>query len=146
LVLDRTRRTRGEYGTLLGHIARANAHHTQTLTLDEALVIFTAPDAYVSPSWYAAKAEHGRVVPTWNYVAVHAYGPITFRDDHEFLRAQLESLVARHEAGRPHPWSIDDAPAEYIAAQERAIVGVEIPIVRLEGKWKMSQNRSAADI
>src|SRR5256885_14693789 len=108
LVLDRTR---GEFGTLLGHIARANAHHKQTLVLDEALVIFAAPDAYVSPSWYAAKAEHGRVVPTWNYVAVHAYGPVTFRDDHAFLRAQLEALVSRHEGARAHPWSIDDAPA-----------------------------------
>src|SRR5438045_1859026 len=105
LVLDRTRAARGEYGTLLGHIARANAHHTQTLTLDEALVIFTAPDAYVSPSWYAAKAEHGRVVPTWNYVAVHAYGPRTVRDDHALLRAALEAPVARPTGHRDPPGS-----------------------------------------
>lgn len=142
LVLDRSR---GEHGVLQGHVARANPHHRQA-TAGEALVIFQGPDAYITPSWYPAKAEHGRVVPTWNYVAVHVHGALRFIDDAGFLRRHLELLVTRHEAGREHPWSVDDAPAQYIEAQHRAIVGVEIEITRLEGKWKMSQNRSAADI
>ncbi|HEU4559674.1 MAG TPA: FMN-binding negative transcriptional regulator [Longimicrobium sp.] len=143
LVLDRTR---GEHGVLQGHVARANPHHRQAGTASEALVIFQGPDAYITPSWYPAKAEHGRVVPTWNYVAVHVYGALRFIDDADFLRRHLEQLTARHEAGREQPWSVSDAPAQYIEAQHRAIVGVEIEITRLEGKWKMSQNRSAADI
>jgi transcriptional regulator len=143
LLLDRTR---GACGTLQGHVARANPHHRQTLTAPEALVIFSGPDAYVTPAWYAAKAEHGRVVPTWNYVAVHAYGRLRFVDDPSFLRPHLEALTARHEGAREHPWAVGDAPADYIAQLERAIVGVEIEITRLEGKWKMSQNRSDADI
>ena len=143
LVLDRAR---GPHGTLEGHVARANPHHRQTLAAAEGLVIFSPPNAYITPSWYPAKAEHGRVVPTWNYVAVHAYGPVHFRDDHAFLRRHLEALTARHEAGRDAPWAVGDAPADFIGALERAIVGVEVPITRLEGKWKMSQNRSAADI
>ena len=112
----------------------------------DALVIFTGPDTYVTPSWYASKAEHGKVVPTWNYVAVHAHATLRWIDDPAFLHAHLAALVARHEGARAHPWHIDDAPAEYIAAQERAIVGVELQVTRLEGKWKMSQNRPAADI
>jgi transcriptional regulator len=143
LVLDRSR---GPHGTLEGHVARANPHHRQTLTTPEALVIFSAPNAYVSPTWYPAKTEHGKVVPTWNYVAVHAYGPVRFRDDPEFLRRHLDALTARHEGGREAPWAVSDAPAEYVAQQMRAIIGFELPIARLEGKWKMSQNRSAADI
>ena len=143
LVLDRER---GPHGTLEGHVARANPHHTQTLSSPGALVIFSAPNAYITPTWYPSKVEHGRVVPTWNYVAIHAYGPLNFRDDEPFLRRHLDVLVARHEAGRGQPWSLNDAPPGYIAQQERAIVGFELPISRLEGKWKMSQNRSAADI
>jgi transcriptional regulator len=142
LVLDRAA---GPHGTLEGHVARANPHHRQAAD-GEALVIFQGPDAYVSPAWYAAKAEHGRVVPTWNYVAVHAYGTLHFTDDPAHLRRHLEALTARHEAGRPEPWAVDDAPAEYVEGLQRAIVGVRIEITRLEGKWKMSQNRSAADI
>ena len=143
LVLDRTR---GKYGTLEGHVARANPHHRQTLVTPEALVIFTGANAYITPSWYAAKAEHGRVVPTWNYVAVHAYGTINFRDDHAFLRRHLDALTNGHESKRDHPWAVSDAPEEFITQLEQAIVGFELPISRLEGKWKMSQNRSAADI
>ncbi|HEX5832058.1 MAG TPA: FMN-binding negative transcriptional regulator, partial [Gemmatimonadaceae bacterium] len=139
-------RARGPFGTLEGHVARANPHHRQTLVAAEALVIFQGPDAYVTPAWYATKSEHGRVVPTWNYVAVHAYGTPRFTSDRAFLRRHLEALTARHEAGRDHPWGIGDAPADYIDQLERAIVGVEIEITRLEGKWKMSQNRSDADI
>ncbi|MDQ2890709.1 MAG: FMN-binding negative transcriptional regulator [Gemmatimonadota bacterium] len=143
LVLDPTA---GPYGALQGHLARANPQHAATLLKPDALAIFSGPDAYITPSWYPAKAEHGKVVPTWNYVAVHAYGPIRFIDDLKFLRAHLESLVTRHESTRDHPWSVSDAPPEYIGQLERAIIGFEIPIARIEGKWKMSQNRSAADI
>lgn len=139
-------RTRGPHGTLQGHIARANRHHRYADAEAEALVIFTGPDAYITPAWYASKAEHGKVVPTWNYVAVHAYGTLRFVDDPAFLRPHLEALTARHEAGREREWSLSDAPAEYIGQLERAIVGVEITITRLEGKWKMSQNRPGADI
>ena len=142
-VLDRAR---GPHGTLEGHLARANPHHRHAPTTAEALVIFTGPDAYVTPSWYPSKAEHGKVVPTWNYVAVHAYGTLRFRDDAEYLRRHLDQLTDRHEAGREHPWTTADAPSEYIAQLQRAIVGVELEITRLEGKWKMSQNRPAADI
>ena len=136
---------RGPFGTIEGHIARANPHH-RLATAMEGLLVFLGPDAYVSPSWYAAKQEHGRVVPTWNYIAVHAYGAVRFRDDEAFLRSQVARLTAHHEARREHPWAVADAPASYIDAQLRAIVGVEVEISRLEGKWKMSQNRSEADI
>lgn len=139
-------RARGERGVLEGHVARANPHHRLDGAAGEALVIFTGPDAYVTPSWYPAKAEHGRVVPTWNYVAVHAHGTLRFIDDAAFLRRHLDELTHRHEAGREAPWATGDAPADYIAGLERAIVGVEITITRLEGKWKMSQNRPDADI
>jgi transcriptional regulator len=142
-------RAKGEHGTLAGHIARANAHHRHVRAAagsTEALVIFTGPDAYITPAWYAAKQETGRVVPTWNYIAVHVYGTIHLIDDPAELRPHLEALTARHEGTRPTPWSIADAPADYIASQLRAIVGIEVAITRLEGRWKMSQNRSAADI
>lgn len=139
-------RARGPHGTLQGHLARANPHHRQAAGTGEALVIFTGPDAYVTPAWYPSKVEHGRVVPTWNYVAVHVYGSLRFVDDPAFLREHLEALTTRHEAGRDAPWAVSDAPAEYVSQLERAIVGVEICITRLEGKWKMSQNRPDADI
>lgn len=103
------------------------------------------PDAYVSPSWYAAKAEHGKVVPTWNYVAVHAYGAVAFFDDPQRLHDAVSRLTGRHEGGRPAPWKVGDAPDDYIAAQLKGIVGVEVTISRLEGKRKLSQNRTAAD-
>ncbi|HEU0076579.1 MAG TPA: FMN-binding negative transcriptional regulator, partial [Longimicrobiaceae bacterium] len=125
LVLDRGR---GPHGVLEGHVARANPHHRQDLAAGEALVIFPGPDAYVSPSWYPSKTEHGRVVPTWNYVAVHVYGALRFVDDPAFLRRHLDALTARHEAGRARPWAVGDAPAEYVAQQQRAIVGVEVAI------------------
>ena len=141
-------RTLGEHGTLRGHIARANPHHRSFRGAEEgqALVIFSDNDAYVRPGWYASKAEHGRVVPTWNYVAVHAYGTLRFIDDPAILRQLVESLTARHESVRPEPWHVTDAPDEYVQQQLKAIVGVELTITRLEGKWKMSQNRPAADI
>ena len=139
-------RMRGPHGTLQGHIARANPQHALPATDAEVLVIFSGPDAYISPSFYPSRGEHGKVVPTWNYVAVHAYGRVRYTSDPDFLRAHVGRLTAHHEANRATPWSVEDAPAEYVAQQLRAIVGVEIDITRLEGKWKMSQNRSAADI
>lgn len=140
------RRDAGAHGTLEGHVARANAHHRQASATAEALVIFSGPDAYITPAWYATKAEHGRVVPTWNYVAVHVYGTLRIVEDPAFLARHLAELSARHEASRQSTWTVDDAPAEYIEQQKKAIVGVQIAIERVEGKWKMSQNRSSEDI
>ena len=144
LILDRAR---GSVGTLFGHVARANPHSRYvTEGAPEALVIFTGPDAYITPEWYHTKQETRRVVPTWNYIAVHVYGRLQLRDDPAFLRPHLERLTRQHEHGRPTPWQVSDAPADYIDQQLKAIVGVELEIARVEGKWKMSQNRSAADI
>jgi transcriptional regulator len=136
----------GARGTLLGHIARANDHHKDAPAEERALVIFTGPDAYITPRWYPSKAEHGKVVPTWNYVAVHAYGTLRFRRDEAFLRRQLELLTTQHEGAGPGAWKVTDAPDEYVAQQLKAIVGLEVEITALEGKWKMSQNRDDADI
>ncbi|MER0836459.1 FMN-binding negative transcriptional regulator [Pseudomonas aeruginosa] len=135
----------GERGTLYGHFARANPHWRELLERPQVLVIFNGADAYVSPTWYPSKAEHGKAVPTWNYIAVHAHGRAEIFDDAERLRQLVGALSARHEAGRAQPWSIDDAPADYLAAMLRAIVGFALPIERLEGQWKLSQNRSGAD-
>ena len=135
----------GEFGTLYGHFARANPHWRDLQGGAEALAVFSGPDAYISPGWYPAKAEHGKVVPTWNYIAVHAWGPVETFDEPARLLELLARLTARHEAGRPKPWSLDDAPTEYIERQLRAIVGFALPIRRLEGQWKLSQNRQAAD-
>lgn len=135
----------GRYGTLYGHLARANPHWQVLAEGAEALVMFNGPDAYVSPSWYPAKAEHGKVVPTWNYIAVHAYGRAEVFDDAERLRSLLAGLTERHEGPRPQPWAVDDAPQDYIAGMLRAVVGFALPIERLEGKWKLGQNRSEAD-
>jgi transcriptional regulator len=146
LIFDRAA---GPKGTLFGHFARANPHSrcvTGGAGALEALVIFAGPNAYISPDWYATKQETGRVVPTWNYVAVHAHGALRLRDDAQFLRAHLEALTLQHEGGRNRPWQVSDAPADFIDQQLKAIVGVELRIDRLEGKWKMSQNRPAADI
>ena len=130
-------------GTLLGHIARDNPQWRAGA--GEALAIFLGPDAYVSPSWYPTKKEHGKVVPTWNYVAIHARGPIEWFDDEARLRAIVTRLTEKHEAGRPARWAVTDAPPDYIRSMLKAIVGFAIPIARLEGKWKMSQNRPPAD-
>ncbi|HEY6612785.1 MAG TPA: FMN-binding negative transcriptional regulator [Pseudomonas sp.] len=135
----------GEAGTLYGHLARANPHWRELAAGGDTLAIFCGPEAYVSPSWYPGKAEDGKAVPTWNYVAVHAYGQAEVFDEPERLRLLLGRLSERHEAGRPQPWSLDDAPRDYIDAMLRAIVGFALPIRRLEGKWKLSQNRPAAD-
>jgi len=140
-------RERGTCGTLEGHIARANLEHGGVDAIEDhrALVIFTGPQAYISPAWYASKYEHGKVVPTWNYVAVHVYGAFRFVTDPDRLAVHLASLVEQHESGRADAWTIDQAPRDYIERQMRAIVGIELSIDRIEGKWKMSQNRSAAD-
>jgi transcriptional regulator len=139
-------RTRGALGTLAGHIARANPQQRQAREGDEALVIFSGHDAYITPAFYASKERDGKVVPTWNYVAVHAYGTLRYVSDPAALRRHLEALTSHHESTREQPWSVSDAPASYIERQMGAIVGVELEITRLEGKWKMSQNRAAEDI
>ena len=144
LVLDRSA---GPMGTLVGHFARANPHSRSLANgAMPALVIFGGPEAYVTPAWYRTKVETGRVVPTWNYVAVHAYGSAQLDDDPRFLRQHLEALTHRHEAPRPEPWHVHDAPEDYVAQQMKSIIAVRLPIERLEGKWKMSQNRSDDDI
>ncbi|GHJ49180.1 transcriptional regulator [Catellatospora sp. TT07R-123] len=133
------------HGRLRGHLARNN-DQWRLPVLGQALAIVRGPDAYVSPSWYAAKAEHGRVVPTWNYVTAHVYGELVVHDDPVWTGALVRELTDRHEAGREHPWSVDDAPAAYVEGQLRAIVGVELVISRVEAKFKLSQNRSDADL
>ncbi|WJN59724.1 FMN-binding negative transcriptional regulator [Pseudomonas sp. SO81] len=135
----------GEFGTLYGHFARANPHWRELQGGAEALAVFSGPDAYVSPSWYPAKAEHGKVVPTWNYIAVHARGPVELIEEPERLLQIVSRLSDRHESGRAQPWAVGDAPREYIDAMLRAIVGFALPIRRLEGKWKLGQNRSTID-
>lgn len=135
----------GALGTLLGHVARNN-DQWRLPSLGQALVIVRGPDAYVSPSWYATKAEHGRVVPTWNYVTAHVYGDLVVHDDPAWVESLVRRLTDRHEARSSRPWSVDDAPSEYVAGQLRAIVGVEVVISRIEAKVKLSQNRSAADM
>jgi transcriptional regulator len=137
--------TAGSFGTLHGHVARANDLWKAVRPGSEALAVFRAEDHYVSPAWYPAKREHGRVVPTWNYVVVHARGPIRFTEDREWLRALVTRLTDTHESTRDEPWRVTDAPADYIEAMLRAIVGFEIEVTALTGKWKMSQNRSPAD-
>ena len=133
------------FGTLRGHIARANPLWRDVSRDVEALVIFQGPGIYVSPSWYVTKAETGKVVPTWNYAVVHAYGTPRFIDDREWLRGFVTHLTDRHEAPRADPWKVTDAPADYIEQMLGAIIGLEIPITRLVGKWKVSQNRPALD-
>jgi len=135
----------GEFGTLYGHFARANPHWRELQGGGEALAVFSGPDAYVSPGWYPAKVEHGKVVPTWNYIAVHARGPVELIEDPERLLQIVSRLSDRHETGRPQPWAVSDAPRDYLDAMLRAIVGFALPIRHLEGKWKLSQNRSVAD-
>src|SRR5574343_260139 len=135
--------TAGPHGTLRGHLARANPLANGHAEGQSVLAIFQGPACYISPSGYATKAEHGKVVPTWNYTAVHAYGELRLIDDRDWLLTQLDTLTAEHEAALPHPWRVDDAPADYIAKMLGAVVGIEIVIERLVGKWKVSQNQPA---
>jgi len=132
----------GPYGKIYGHLAKANPQwQNADLNLD-ALVMFTGPDAYISPSWYETKKATGKVVPTWNYVAVHAYGKLEIFHDPQRLLNLVTKLTEKHESGRDLPWSVEDAPPEFIQGLLSAIVGFELPIIRLEGKWKMSQNQT----
>jgi transcriptional regulator len=134
-----------EKGTLRLHMARANPQWRELEAVEECLVVFQGPQDYVTPSWYATKRETGKVVPTWNYATVHAWGRPRVMNDDAWLRKQIEDLTASREAQRAAPWAVSDAPEDFVAMQMRAIVGIEIPILRIEGKWKMSQNRPAAD-
>lgn len=135
----------GEYGTLIGHVARANPHW-QEKVFGEAMVIVRGPDAYITPSWYPTKAQHHRVVPTWNYITAHIYGELVVHDDAKWTEKQIRRLTDRHEAGNADPWSIDQAPAEFIETLLQAVVGVEVLISRIEAKFKLSQNQSAENI
>ena len=141
LILDESE---GEHGVLYGHLAKANPQWKLPAT-GEALAIFSGPDAYVTPSWYAAKREHGKVVPTWNYVAVHAYGQAEFFEDEDRLREVVTRLTNLYEHPRAEPWAVTDAPEAFIKSQLKVIVGLRLPVSRIEGKRKMSQNRSAED-
>ncbi len=132
-------------GCLRGHVARANTLWKDFDAQHDVLVMFQGPHAYVSPDWYPGSKTHGKEVPTWDYVVVHAEGRMRVIDDPAWLRPFLETLTRHHESDRPTPWHVDDAPADFIADQMRYIVGVEIPVTRLTGKWKASQNRAMAD-
>ena len=132
-------------GVLKCHVSRANAQWKDFAPEVQALAIFSGAQHYISPSWYEEKQATGRVVPTWNYVVVHAYGSLNVMDDAEWLRAQVESLTTIHEAASPEPWAVSDAPANYIDSIIKGIVGLEFSIERLEGKWKVSQNQSESD-
>lgn len=134
----------GPYGVLQGHLARANRQWS-TPVEGEAMAIFMGPDAYVTPGWYPTKAETGKVVPTWNYEAVHLYGPVEFFSDPERLHDSVSRLTALHEADREHPWAVADAPEPYVRSQLKGIVGLRMPVTRIEAKRKMSQNRNEAD-
>jgi transcriptional regulator len=142
MLLDREA---GPLGTLYGHVARANPLWREASPDLQALALFQGPDAYITPSWYATKQQTGEVVPTWNYVAIHARGRVRFFDDPARLLPLVTKLTEIHEASRAEPWAVSDAPEKYIRGLLAAIVGFELPIERLEGKWKMSQNRSAED-
>ena len=135
----------GAMGQLRGHISRGNMQWRDYNPSVEALAIFSGPQHYITPNWYPEKQDTGKVVPTWNYVVVHAYGYLKIMEDAEWLRAHLASLTNIHEAESPVPWKIGDAPEDYIAALLKGIVGLEMTIERLEGKWKISQNRSDED-
>ena len=133
------------YGTLRGHVARANPVWQELSVSIESVVVFQGPQAYISPSWYPSKAQHGKVVPTWNYGTVHAYGSPRAVEDIDWLTEQLADLTDLQESSNPRPWKINDAPKDYLDKMLQAIVGIEIPIGKIMGKWKLSQNRPNAD-
>jgi transcriptional regulator len=135
----------GAHGTLRAHIARANPHWREFAAVEQCLVVFQGPQEYVTPSWYPTKQEHGKVVPTWNYVTVQAWGRPRVVEDTAWLRRQIEDLTLLKEGARPAPWKVDDAPLQFVMSQMKAIIGVEVPIDRIEGKWKVSQNRPEGD-
>jgi transcriptional regulator len=133
-------------GTVLGHVARANPQWQRVKPGFQALAIFLGPNTYITPSWYPTKQQTGKVVPTWNYLAIHAYGTLSFFDDPAELREHVEKMTDTHEAPRAVPWAVSDAPANFVDQMLRAIVGFRLRITKLEGKWKMSQNRPAQDV
>ncbi|MBD2747236.1 FMN-binding negative transcriptional regulator [Microvirga sp. BT688] len=133
------------HGILKAHLSRANTQWQDFDASQDALVVFQGPETYITRSWYAAKREHGKVVPTWNYAIVQAYGRMRVIDDPDWLLRQITAMTEVQEVARPEPWNVGDAPAPFVAAQLKGIVGIEIEITRIEGKWKVSQNRSDAD-
>lgn len=135
----------GQFGALYGHFAKANPQAHNRHSSVEALAIFHGPNSYISPSYYPGKTEHGKEVPTWNYATVHAYGHLTLFEDPQGLRQLLDHLTEQQEGERPQPWKVSDAPESYIASQLKGIVGFCLSITRIEGKWKMSQNRAEGD-
>lgn len=138
-------KSRGKLGTLFGHVARGNMQWRDSVSDSQGLAVFLGPDAYISPNWYEKKRGTGKVVPTWNYVAIHARGPVIFTNHTETIRQIVTKLTEHHERGSPNPWKVTDAPAEYLAGELKQIVGFEMPIEKIEGKWKLSQNRPEAD-
>lgn len=141
-VLDETT---GEFGTLVAHVAKANPIWTSLTNNVPSVVVFQGAQTYISPSWYPSKQEHGKVVPTWNYAVVHAFGQPKAIDDKDWLLAHVTTLSDTHETGRAVPWKISDAPEKFVDTMIKGIVGIEIPIQTLEGRWKVSQNKNAAD-
>jgi transcriptional regulator len=133
------------HNRIIGHVAKANSHWREVLPGSESLAIFTAVDGYVSPSWYPSKAETGKVVPTWNYQAVHATGTLEIIDDPAALLDIVTTLTEKYEAGRAKPWAVSDAPPDYISAQLKGIIGLVLHVTKLEGKAKLSQNKTMAD-
>jgi transcriptional regulator len=134
-----------EFGVLRGHISRANPQWRDFTPSVDALAIFAGHQHYITPTWYPGTKEHGKEVPTWNYVVVHAYGPLRVINDDQWLLKNVEKLTNIHEAGSPVPWKVSDAPEDFIQSQLKGIVGLELSIQRLEGKWKVSQNRTARE-
>ena len=135
----------GPFGTIECHLARANPHWKDLAAGGEALMIFQGPESYVTPNWYPSKALHGKTVPTWNYAVVHAYGRPAVMEDPDWKRRHVSELTAQQERGEAQPWAVTDAPESYVQAMLRGIVGFRFAIERLEGKWKMSQNREMPD-
>jgi transcriptional regulator len=138
-------KTDGPLGVIECHLARANPHWKELADGNEALMIFHGPEGYITPNWYASKSEHGKVVPTWNYATVHAYGRPEVMQDKDWLRAHVAALTAEQEATESQPWALSDAPESYVEAMLRGIVGFRFAFTRLQGKWKMSQNREPKD-
>jgi transcriptional regulator len=138
-------RQEGTHGLIECHLARANPHCKELGEVGEALMIFQGAEGYITPNWYASKAQTGKVVPTWNYAVVHAYGRVEAMDDAEWLRRHVSELTAQQEKDESKPWAVTDAPETFVDAMLRGIVGFRFAITRLEGKWKMSQNREAQD-
>ena len=138
-------RDQGSHGTLFGHLAKGNSQWKDSKPGEEGLAIFLGPDAYITPSWYESKKETGKVVPTWNYITVHVRGPVSFFEDAERLMDIVTKLTKHHEAYSKNPWQVADAPSDYIGRELKSIVGFEMEIARIEGKWKLSQNKPQGD-